>query len=103
MHLRVNKDDDMKKVKYIILGEKRNGKFYKSEQYTLDEFKALLKDTKYEYGLKKHNFLERLFGIKKKHQKMIDILDMQQDEMILNIIIHINNIINKDKKGKRRK
>ena len=92
----------MKSEKYIQLGEKKNGRFVKSETYSLDEFRKFLYKIKPDALFPSFSILDKFLGKKERWLKRTS-----HDDTFLNLYIDlcvmngINNIINKDKKGKK--
>jgi uncharacterized protein involved in tolerance to divalent cations len=72
----------MKIEKYIVLGEKRNGRFYKAEEISIERFKIFMEACTTQYKELEPTFWEKLTG---KHKK-------QKDEQLSVIVTEFNLI-----------
>lgn len=95
----VKKKDKIEK--YIQIGEKKNGRFVKSEQYTFDEFNDLCESCLTEFEANKSNFIGRILGRQKRIDYEARIMNEAQSILKGNIMLLLFFLIEKDKKGKK--
>jgi 2-phosphoglycerate kinase len=89
-------------MKYIQLGEKKKGRFVKSEQLSLKEFKAKILDTLIPtIPDKEFSFIDKMLGKHKQFEREYEQYIKGFKDTKSAIMTNINNIIDKDEKGKR--
>ncbi|NCD06337.1 MAG: hypothetical protein EOL97_09475 [Spirochaetia bacterium] len=97
----MNKKTKVEKV--VILAERNNGKFTKSEVFTLDKFDEYLQlvEKSIAWRYPNFNWLEKLLGKEKKFIQKYQSWRKIRNDMIVDIIDQLEFTIINDKKGKR--
>ncbi len=88
-------------MKYVQIGEKKNGRFVKSEIYTLDEFRTYINRCRLMYTPPVFNWVDKIIGKVKRHTNKSMMIYNHCTDLLDNIIATINYSIDSDKKGKK--
>ena len=89
---------------YIQFGERKKGRFVKSEQMDLIEFDRFITDHCLDISKpQKYTFIEKLTGKKRRLEKYREIYNDAQKALQYSIIIHLYLLILDDEVGKKSK
>jgi hypothetical protein len=86
--------------KYIVIGEKRNGRFYKSEEFDLSKYFNKFKTV---YISADRNIFQKFFNIMPQADKFNKEYDNGYNSAVEDIKENMLYIISNDKLGKKRK
>lgn len=88
------------KEKFVMIGEREKGKITKNEMYSIEKFMDLVGYNNEPYKYEKIPLLTRLSN-KKLNEYIFEEIDRRIEEYYLSIMFNINDLINKDKKGRK--
>jgi len=87
--------------KFIQFGERKNGKFKKSEMLSLEEFKIFLNHSRLLYKAPCDSFFCKILGITRRARNRIDRAYEIELNLIDNIIDDLSDFIELDKVGQK--